>query len=116
MTPQETSTVLAMLMAAYPNARVPDGTIALYESFLAGFDRDRCVLAVRKIITTSKFMPTIAEIVSAYEGQGPTGSGDGEAPYHRRFRPKRGGNVMKPAELASAISEYLAGSKPKGAA
>jgi hypothetical protein len=98
-----------MLMAAYPNARVPDGTVVLYESFLVDFDRDRCVKAVRSIITTSKFMPTVAEIVTAYEGEKATE----EVPYHRRFAPPRRRGLMRPGELAAEVNAYLAKAHPE---
>lgn len=103
MTPQDASKLLAMLMAAYPNARVPDGTVVLYESFLVDFDRDRCVKAVRAIITTSKFMPTIAEIVTAYEGEKATE----EVPYHRLFAPPRARRRMAPAEVKSCLTDAM---------
>lgn len=93
-----------MLMAAYPNARVPDGTVVLYESFLVDFDKDRCVRAVRGIITTSKFMPTIAEITTAYEGEKATD----EVPYYRRFAPPKRRGMMPPGELAAVVNDYLA--------
>ena len=110
MTPQDASRVLAMLMAAYPNARVPDGTVALYESFLVELERDRCVAAVRSIITSSKFMPTIAEVMTAYHGEKPTD----EVPYHRRFAPPRRSGCMPPTELAAAVNDFLAkGKKPE---
>lgn len=111
MTPLEASKVLAMLMAAYPNARVPDGTVALYESFLVELERDRCVRAVRGIITTSKFMPTIAEIVTAYRGE-KGGEGEGE-PYQQPFLPPKRGRCMRPAELKTAIDDFLAQDRPK---
>lgn len=104
MTPQQASKLVAMLLAAYPNARVPDGTVVLYESILVELDRDRCVEAVRKIIKTNKFFPTIAEIVTAYEGEKSTD----EIPYHRQFRPARQRGVMSPAELKAELDAYLA--------
>jgi hypothetical protein len=97
-----------MLMAAYPNARVPDGTVLLYESILIEHDRDRCAEAVRKIIKTSKFFPTIAEIVSAYEGEKPTD----EIPYHRRFAPPRRRGLMRSSELAAEAKAWLAKHNP----
>jgi hypothetical protein len=109
MTPQEASKVVAMLMAAYPNARVPDGTVALYETLLLEFDRDRTAKAVRSIIMTSKFMPTIAEIVSAYEGERATE----EVPYHRQFAPPRRRGLMRPADLAAEVNAYLAKAHPE---
>lgn len=98
-----------MLMAAYPNARVPDGTVLLYESILVDLDRDRCVEAVRKIIKTSKFFPTIAEIVTAYEGEKATE----EIPYHRLFAPPKRRGLMQPGELAAEVNAYLAKAHPE---
>ncbi len=107
MTAQEASVVVAMLMAAYPNARLPDGTVLAYESFLAELERDQTTRAVRVIIRTSKFMPTIAEIVTAYEAQ---------ITRHRRvlreWVPDRDPpDCMKPKELAAACHEFLGGFK-----
>lgn len=104
MTQTEASKLVAMLLAAYPNARVPDGTVALYESFLLELDKDRAVRAVRGIIRSSKFMPAIAEIVTAYEGEKATD----EVPYHRPFLPPRRGRRMKPTEVQAAVGEALA--------
>lgn len=108
MTQQDASKLLAMLMAAYPNARVPDGTVVLYESILVDLDRDRCVEAVRKIIKTSKFFPTIAEIVTAYEGE----KAAEEIPYHRLFAPPKRRGLMRPGELAAEVNAYLAKNHP----
>ncbi len=108
MTPQEASKLVAMLLAAYPNARVPDGTVVLYESILVELDRDRCVEAVRKIIKSSKFFPTVAEIVAAYDGEKATE----EIPYHRRFAPPRRRGLMRPRDLAAEVKAYLAKQHP----
>ena len=108
MTPLEAAKTVAMLLAAYPNARVPDGTVLLYETFLAELDRDRCAAAVRAIIRSSKFMPTIAEIVAAYEGEKATE----EIPYHRLFAPPKRRGCMKPGELAAEVNAFLARSAP----
>lgn len=107
MTAQEASVILAMLMAAYPNARVPDGTVAAYESFIVELERDRALEAVRGIIRTSKFMPTIAEIVTAYDALVPRRSTDG----YRLFRPRQVNNAMPPSELKDAIAKALEGMK-----
>jgi hypothetical protein len=104
VTQAEASKLVAMLLAAYPNARVPDGTLALYESFLIELDRDRAVLAIRRIIRSSKFMPAIAEIVTAYEGEK---APEGE-PYHRPFLPPRRAPRMKPADVQACVGDALA--------
>lgn len=104
MTPVEASKLVAMLMAAYPNARVPDGTVVVYESFLVELEVGRAAKAVHTIIRSSKFMPTVAEIVTAYDGE----KAAEEIPYHRPFLPPRRGPRMKPQETREAIGEALA--------
>ena len=103
MTPVEAAKLVAMLMAAYPFAELPEGTVAVYEGFLQDFDRDRGVAAVRTVIRTHKFFPTIAEIVTSYEGQLATD----EVPYHRRFRAPRERPRMRPREVQEAIGLAL---------
>lgn len=103
MNAQEASVTLAMLMAAYPNARLPDGTVLAYESFLAELEYDRAAEAVRGIIRTSEFMPTIAKIVTAYEALAPRKP---ETTY-RMFKPARVDNAMAPGELKAAIDDFL---------
>jgi hypothetical protein len=65
MTKAEVAGLVAILMACYPNARVPDGTIAAYEMFLIELDYERARKAVKAVVRASKFFPVIAEIVSA---------------------------------------------------
>lgn len=110
MTPVEVSKLVTLLMACYPGVRFPDGTVVAYETFLVELDHDRAKAAVRDLVRTSKFMPTIAEIVTAYEAQTERGS---EVPYHRQFAPRRDhGRVMPPREFKAAIDEYLAKAEP----
>jgi hypothetical protein len=65
LTPAEAAKVVATLQAAYPAARWSEGTIALYELMLADLDVALTRDAVARIIRTSKFLPTVAEILDA---------------------------------------------------
>lgn len=77
MTPSEIDELLMMLVAAYPNMKVTDATTKLYEVTLADLDEGLARRAVIRIITTSKFPPTIAEIREAcsLQSAGPVRSG-----------------------------------------
>jgi hypothetical protein len=112
MTHGEVSQLVAILMACYPNARVPDGTVVAYETFLRDLDYDRARAAIATIVRSSKFFPTIAEVVAAYEAQVDSGA---DVPYHRRFKPARNDGAMAPGELKAAIDDFLAGNKPEAA-
>ncbi len=103
MTEVEASKLMAMLIAAYPAAQVPPGTARTYERFLVELELDRAVPAVRQAIRTSKFLPTIAEIVTAYEALAPRKP---ETTY-RLFRPAQVDNPMPPGELKAAIDDFL---------
>jgi len=109
MTKSEVTELVAILMSCYPNARFPDGTVVAYEMFLGELEHERAKQAVANLVRTSKFMPTIAEIMAAYgAGKEPV-----QAPYHRLFLPRpEPSNVMAPGELKSAIDEFLAGKGP----
>ena len=84
MTKAEVIELVTMLMACYPTAQFPDGTVVAYETFLLELELERAQRAVRDVVRASKFMPTIAEIVAAYEALAPRGPKDG----YRLFRPK----------------------------
>jgi hypothetical protein len=109
MTKSEVAGLVAILMAFYPNARVPDGTIAAYEMFMLDLDHERAQKAVKAVVRSSKFFPTIAEIVAAYEGEKATE----EIPYHRRFAPPRRRGLMRPGDLAAEAKAWLAKNHPK---
>ena len=109
MTKAEVSEIVTILMACYPNARFPDGTVVAYENFLIDLDRDRLKRAVATLVRSSKFMPTIAEIVAAYEGEKSTE----DVPYHRLFAAPRERTRMKPREVQEAISNALKALEPK---
>ena len=54
-----------MLQAAYPAARWSEPTIDLYELMLAELDYELARGAIVRIIKSSKFLPTVAEILDA---------------------------------------------------
>lgn len=107
MTKSEVSKLVAVLMACYPNARVPDGTVAAYEQFLLELEHDRAQRAVANIVRTSKFMPTIAEIVGAYDALAPPPPRDA-----RSWIPDPSPGDYRPIGAGSAVAGLL-GSKVK---
>lgn len=58
----EAAKIMAILVAAYPNAQVSEQTSEIYESMLADLDFETCKAAVMRLLAGSKFMPSIAEI------------------------------------------------------
>lgn len=68
MTINEAARILAVLKAAYPNsyanmsARDAKGTMAVWATQFADFSVEVVFLAVNKLISSSKFPPTIAEV------------------------------------------------------
>lgn len=103
MTKSEAIETVAMLMACYPTAQFPEGTVAAYEAFLSELELDRTRAAIRDIVRTSRFMPTIADIVSAYEALAPRKP----ETHYPLFKPAPSGRNMPPAELKAAIDEFL---------
>ena len=69
MSPMQAAKLVAILIAAYPNSRSAvrdiDATSALYERMLADLDVNVATAAVERILATSKFLPSIAEIREA---------------------------------------------------
>jgi hypothetical protein len=66
MTRLEVAKLVAVLRAAYPTARGDDSTSSAYETMLADLDHPTAYVAVERLIATSKFMPSVAEIREAY--------------------------------------------------
>jgi hypothetical protein len=62
MKPNESAGVVALLKAAYPRQELDRDTIRLYAKMLADLDAEVVVAAVERIIATSKWFPTVAEI------------------------------------------------------
>jgi hypothetical protein len=73
----EAAEVVAMLVAAYPNAKTCASTSQVYETMLADLDAAVARAAVTRLIATSRFMPTIAEVreAAAEAVSGPVRSG-----------------------------------------
>jgi hypothetical protein len=105
MTKAQVSQLVAILMACYPNARVPDGTVVAYETFLVELEHEQAQQAVASLVRSSKYFPTIAEVVTAYEAQRPRT----EAEDHQRYLgPRYTGRPMAPRELHAEITAFLA--------
>lgn len=62
MRASEAAELVLMMMAAYPNAKTTDSTSQVYEVMLADLDVRTAREAVKRLIATSKFMPSVAEI------------------------------------------------------
>lgn len=62
---EEALQLVAMLEAAYPAAKITDETAMLYAHFLADLDPDVAKAAVARVISTSTFWPSIAELRKA---------------------------------------------------
>jgi hypothetical protein len=62
VTDAETAKLVAILLAAYPHARVHPQTSAAYERMLRDLSSPVAAAAVQRLIATSKYLPTIAEI------------------------------------------------------
>lgn len=65
MTASEAAKLVAVLLAAFPNARTTPQTSAAYEDMLSDLDYRAANAAVRRLVASCKFLPTIAEIRSA---------------------------------------------------
>jgi len=88
----EAAELVLMMLAAFPSAKVTDSTSQVYEGMLADIDVAVARRAVHKLIATSKWFPTVAEIREAC-GVVPL-----SAPYHREWKP----DPVKRPELPAA--------------
>lgn len=62
MTETQCEQLLAVLQGAYPRTEFSDDTIDVYTAMLSDLDFKAAQVAVRQLIATSKWLPTIAEI------------------------------------------------------
>jgi hypothetical protein len=62
MNRSEAAKLVALLQAAYPNFTTSEATASVYETLLRDLDADVAKAAIERLICTSRFMPTIAEI------------------------------------------------------
>src|SRR5690349_9625631 len=58
----EAAQIVAMLVAAYRDKSVTEATVEVYETMLSDLDFEACKAAVTRVIATSKWFPTVAEI------------------------------------------------------
>lgn len=106
MTKTEVSELVAVLMASYPDARFPDGSVAAYEEFLQDLEFAQAMAAVRHLARTSKFRPAIAEIVSTYEALTPR-----RPRVLREWIPDPSPGDYRPIGAGSAVAGLLGGKK-----
>lgn len=71
MTNVQATALLAQLLATYPRADLQVATTDLYHQHLRALPADRATQAVRRLIMSATFLPSIAEIVAACEVGGP---------------------------------------------
>lgn len=65
MNPSETTKLMALLKGAFPRQDVTPETLQVYCEFLADLDFNTAKDAIKRIVSTSRFWPTIAEIRDA---------------------------------------------------
>ena len=65
MRKSEVAQLVAMLIASFPSSKASDGTSAVYERMLLDLDHGAALDAIERLIATSRFLPTIAEIREA---------------------------------------------------
>lgn len=65
MTSAEAARLVAVLLASFPGAKTTPKTSEIYERMLADLDYPTANAAVERLLATSRYMPTIAEIRDA---------------------------------------------------
>ena len=65
MTKAEAAKLVAVLIAAYPSAKLGPDTTGIYERMLIDLDYPSANAAVERLLATSKWPPTVAEIREA---------------------------------------------------
>jgi hypothetical protein len=65
VTRKEATQVVAMLQGAFPQRQLPDSTVEVYAMALADLDFELAKAAVMRLVQTSRFLPTVAEIREA---------------------------------------------------
>lgn len=65
MTQLEVAKLVAVLLTAYPAAKASENTSAIYERMLADLDYPAANAALERLLATSRFLPTVAEIREA---------------------------------------------------
>lgn len=65
MTEREVAKLVAILIAAFPASKITVESSAIYERMLADLDYPAANAAVERLLATSKWLPTVAEIREA---------------------------------------------------
>lgn len=65
MTEREVAKLVAVLIAAFPNSKISPETSAVYERMLRDLDYAAANAAIERLLATSKWLPTVAEIREA---------------------------------------------------
>jgi len=62
MTREQAGRIVAEIAASYPKQPFPPETVLVYTEYLSDLDYEACLRGVRRIVRSSVFAPTIAEI------------------------------------------------------
>ncbi len=62
MTEAQTAQIVAVLFVAFPRTQATDRTVDMYRSMLADLDFDAAQTACARLIASSTFLPSVAEI------------------------------------------------------
>lgn len=108
MRKSEVAEIVMMLLASYPTAKTVERTSELYETMLADLDFAVARKAVTRLIVTSKWLPTIAEIRESCTAlvHGPLRAG-GEAWRDAIGEVRRGGRYAQPRFADALVGETI---------
>jgi hypothetical protein len=81
MKKSEAAELVMMLIAAFPQAKTTDRTSQVYETMLVDIDAAAARAAVHRLIATSRWMPTVAEIRAICAAQTHGAARSGEEAY-----------------------------------
>jgi hypothetical protein len=108
MKKSEAAEIVMMLLASYPAAKTVEKTSEIYETMLADLDYAAARRAATRLIATSKWLPTIAEIRESVTAitRGPVRLG-GEAWQDAMAEVRRVGRYEKPRFSDPLVAETL---------
>lgn len=89
MKKSEAAEIVMMLIAAYPATKATEQTSQVYEAMLGDLDADVARAAVQRLLATSRWMPTIAEIREACTAQTHGAARSGEQAWAELMMAKR---------------------------
>ena len=97
MKPQETARALGILCAAYPRQTLPKETLEIYATTLRDLDFAAVMGAIERLVSVSKWFPTVAEIRETVIAERSSLPSDSEAMAEVRAAMSRWG----PSEIPS---------------